>query len=484
MRLVSSHGSNYPALVAPDDLSLAAPWSPELFCGPAGRALRGARGAKSLAGHGATCLEGWRMSLRPRHASQAAEAAFVPIYRQAHLTRLRISAAPEHMATPSMQGPWCVAPNDVVVNKIPPVRAAWAGPRVRRHPVDGNCLLVRGLPRRDAAWLAICLNHPEYEALLTLQSGSGVMPRVGLRALRELRVPPTPPEMEPLSAALREWDERANELEDGFFRLFAEVEAAAEREFAEASPAGADEDLGEGTFVAAAAFGSENWLPHYAALQRELHALTDEAGWRPLQSAVSGARATWPRLARRPQRGRYLKLGDVAGNLFIPTPASPEPPMPLARAYAEPLQPGEVLLSTLVTSPRAAYADSALPRDFYAVDHWARFRFRETPGAWALVLASRPLRRQLERMGTGAVRQFAHPRTLLELRLPPIPHAQRERWERALARHHERRRMLDRDWQHLWSSARDLFEQAHPAERGSAASTSWGGGLAPEGGVG
>lgn len=52
-----------------------------------------------------------------------------------------------------------------------------------------------------------------------------------------------------------------------------------------------------------------------------------------------------------------------------------------SRTLAQPLVPGEVLLSTLGSSFRTAYVDHEVPKNTFPSDGWVRVRFRETPAA-------------------------------------------------------------------------------------------------------
>lgn len=72
------------------------------------------------------------------------------------------------------------------MNELAPARAAFVSPAAKRHPVDGNTLLVRNLSRAEAVWVGLCLNTSGCERLVLL--GSSVLDRVGLEALAELRV--------------------------------------------------------------------------------------------------------------------------------------------------------------------------------------------------------------------------------------------------------------------------------------------------------
>jgi hypothetical protein len=377
------------------------------------------------------------------------QAARAPIYRQANIRRLHLLIAGQHWTSPQFTGRWCVQPDDVVLNKLAPLRAAYVSPNARRHPVDSNSLIVRGLSISAAAWVALCLNQPGYEQLLLIDSG--VLKRVGLSTLASLRVPPVPPEMEGLSARLRDLLDEATLTGEALHRTRGEadpeVSAVPRREH----------NLAAGAFFACAAVSSESWLPAAVALRAEQAALEDEVGWvRLADLAAFDDRA---RLSRVHDGVRVLRLSDVGDDLLVE--GDPNSDLIPSRTLAKPLVPGEVLLSTLGNSFRTAYIDVDVPPNTHALDGWVRLRFRETPAAWALLLSTEPLRSQAARLTVGSVQQFVRPEALRSLRVPTPSREMRDRWQGAVDRHHARRRSIDRRWAVLVSELSAVFDAVH-----------------------
>jgi hypothetical protein len=444
---VSSHVST--SFVSPDLLGSAPGWSPTYFSGPAAVALRAGFTGQSISDLGGRVFEGWRVSETLGALTYDPRAAKVPIYRQANIRRLRLLLAEQHWTSPQISGRWCVKPDDVVLNKLAPVRAAYVSPNARRHPVDGNTLIVRGLSNAAAAWVALCLNQPGYERLLLIEAG--VLQRVGLGALASLRVPRVPPEMEELCARLRDLIDEDTLTNEAFHHARdeanAEADAAPHREY----------DLSTGAFFARDAVSNESWLPTAVALQAEQLALGDEVGWVPLADlATFDDRA---RLSHACEGVRALRLSDVGDDLFVDGALGHD--LILSRILAKPLVPGEVLVSTLGSSFRAAYVDDDVPPNTHPVDGWVRLRFRETPAAWALLLSTEPLRSQAAHLTVGSVQQFVRPDALRSLRMPTPPREVRDRWQRAVERHHAKRRSIDRRWKVLVSELSAVFDAVH-----------------------
>jgi len=449
--LVSSHVSA--SFVPPDLLEAAPGWSPAFFAGPAAVALRAGSRGVSVSDLGGGVLEGWRVSETPGALAYNPRAATTPVYRQGNIGRLRLVLTARHWDPPQMTGRWCVQPDDVVLNKLAPVRAAFVSAAARRHPVDGNSLIVRGLSRPSAVWVTLCINQPGYEQLLLSESGG--LRRVGIGTLASLRVPAVPPEMDGLSARLRDVLDELTLAGETLQRV--RLEAA---EVANAAPAlGPDPRLG--AFFGREAVSNDSWLPSAVALRAEQTVLEDEHGWVMLSELASADNRT--RLGHASEGTRTLRLSDVADDLFVPATegSASDVESISSRTLAKPLVPGEVLLSTLGRSFRAAYVDEGVPPNTFPVDSWVRLLFRETPAAWALLLSTEPLRSQAARLAVGSVQQFVPPDALRSLRVPTPPREVRDRWQRTVERHHAQRRSLDRRWSALSSELSAVFDAVH-----------------------
>jgi len=347
---------------------------------------------------------------------------------------------------------WCVQPGDIVLNKLAPLRAAFVSPAARRHPVDGNSLIVRGLPLSAAAWLALCLNRPEYEQLLLIESG--VLRRVGLGTLANLRLPPVPAEMDAISRALREVLDQMLLVGESIHRVKGEAAQVAIAPIAQHDPR-------DGTFFERESMSSDSWLPAAVALRSEQSALAEELAWVPVRSLA--AADTRSRLLSAPDGARTLRLSDVADDLFVGALRDKPDAAHLAtgRTLSKPLIAGEVLLSTLGASFRVAYVDDDIPPNTFPTDGWVRLRFRETPAAWALLLSTQQVRSQTARLAVGSVQQFVPPEALLSVHVPTLERETRDRWQRAVERHHSQRRQIDRRWTTLLTTLAGVFDDAH-----------------------
>jgi hypothetical protein len=437
-------------LVSPQALAAAPGWSPVYFTGPASVAIRASSKGFTVDELGGEVLEGWRVSETPTAENYDRAATTTPIYRQSNVGRLRLVLSPVHWKSPNNSPPWCVQPGDVVLNKLAPVRAALVSPAARRHPVDGNSLIVRGLPWSIATWLAVCLNRPEYQQVLE----SGVLRRVGLAMLANLRLPQVPPEMTRLSAMLRD-------LLDEMLLLGETIQRVKDEAAEIAAAPLVQRDLRQGIFIRCESISSDSWLPTAMSLRAEQSALAEDFGWVPIQSlAVAGDRS---RLQSAPDGGRVLRLSDVADDLFVASveQVANSGDLSPGRTLARPLVPGEVLLSTVGTSFRVAYVDEGVAPNTFPSDCWVRLRFLETPAAWALLLSSDHVRLQTSRLAIGSVQQFVPPEALLSIHVPVPERETRDRWQRVIQRAHAQLHTLERRWNTLQIDLTHVFENVH-----------------------
>lgn len=315
-----------------------------------------------------------------------------------------------------------VGPGDVVISKFLPVSAAWVTPPTPRRPVDSNCVRVIGLSQEMGFWVANVIGHSSYQSMLTGRAAGSVLPRIGLRELRELRIPNPPSGLE---AFVTEWTAASRDLTTALSdirALQAMVNAYVEAD----SPAPASVTW---QFYAAPSLGG-SWLPVHVALE---------------SFQVEAAHRGWPRLAeflsddperlhgQCPDALRVLRLGDADGSFGFTIPGLTELRHSSFRIYAHPLEPDEVLLSVLGSSSKVIFHHPARGATVWVADHWVRFKPQSEPGALALLLRSGPVAAQLSLAATGAARQFVPRSELASVRLPWPELILRRRWHSDLS---------------------------------------------------
>jgi hypothetical protein len=189
--------------------------------------------------------------------------------------------------------------------------------------------------------------------------------------------------------------------------------------------------------------------------------LQRDAGWNPIRRLLSQKLSGGNRVTEAMRQIRTLQLSDVGDDLTVHHAELRSWETSSRRVFADPVQENEVLLSALVTRPRVAFAGTKPKPEVFPTDHWHRLRFRETPGAWALVLSDPAIHEQLSRLAIGSVQQFAPPWTIRKLVLPDIPLDIRIRWDAFLRRWQERRQELEDQWRRLLTEAYQLLRETH-----------------------
>ena len=429
-------------------------WDPQVFAGPMVPLLQ-LPDSRTACASDAVILEGWR-------ASRGTDAVG-PVYRASNVGEFELRLEPDHCSTPVRADERCVRPGDIVVTKGTPIRAALTPVNVFRHPVDANCYLVRGLELAEGLWFAMCVNQPMFADYLVRKSGAGIVSRVRSDVLATSRFPRRPLEIDWLSERVMGCLEQRVDSDIELIRFQAKVrEVVASR--VPASDA-TDEPLRSGStawcqFFSPAAI-EDSLVPEHVAISGHQQQLRHDAGWSPIRHLLSSRRSGGERLGESVDRIRTLRLSDVGDDLMVRRGEVRGWGTSSRRVFAEPVQENEVLLSALVSRPRIAFLGNRPEEPIYPTDHWHRLRFRETPGAWALVLSTDAVHHQLERLAIGTVQQFAPPRAIGRLVLPDIPLGVRIKWDSAIRRWQRRRRELDDEWGDVMSECYRMLRETH-----------------------
>ncbi len=348
----------------------------------------------------------------------AADARRLGVYRPSSIRGLALDDSDLAPMLASWGEMATVGPGDVVVSKFLPVDAAWVAPITPRRPVDANCARVIGLHAEAGFWVANVLEHPAYQESLARRAAGAVLPRIGLRDLRALRVPSPPAG---LKALVVDWS-RASRSRAAARLDVRRLRAEVNDRIAEDAPSPPDPRAPR--FHAPAELG-DSWVPVHAALQR-FQANLDLRGWKPLGELMSpeSERLRGRRLAAL----RVLRLSDTNGFFGFAHPGLAELRHPSFRIYSHPLQPEEVLLSVLGSSPKAVLNHPVKDATVWLSDHWVRFSGLASPGALALMLESSAVRWQLTLAATGTARQFVPRRDVAEIRIPCAEPPEARRW--------------------------------------------------------
>lgn len=411
-------------------------WDPVVLCGPIA-GLLAAEQAESLEGWGGIVVDGTRLPEQPIVGATDIGLA------ELHLTQDCLLPAP-----PTSR--FSLRAGDVLVSKALPVKAAWISPSVHHHRFDATCYAIRNLKTSQGVWLTFCLNQFEYSFCLARRSVASVVPRINSSELRRFPIPDIPDGFEMLADGIAECIElRAlNSME--ILRLQAEVAEQVQVFVPDGAAEIADDDSGSASWWHRfhAELMDDSLIPGHVKAGQFQQALRRGGDWSPIHRLVSMTSGRGERLGKDVSEYWCLRLSDVGHDLRVPSILS-RGQTGNRNVYADPLVDGEVLQSLLATSPRTVFVSERPGRDVYPTDHWVRLFFNETPGAWALVMQTEPVVRQLRSMTTGLTQQFATTAAVAHLVLPPIPLQTRVTWDARLRRYQRRRHELDSDWKVL-----------------------------------
>ncbi len=341
-----------------------------------------------------------------------AEAEALGLVRPSNIRDQRLQD--DDLAPPSAEVPARdqIAPYEVVLTKLGVPRAAVVLPSTRRRGVDANCFRLAGITAHPAVFTAHLFETQPVRDHLAHRSHSAVIQRVGLRDLRELRLPDPPAEAGPVADA---WLKAAGELDRAnvaFDRHAGRVlESVVSSGLPEVAPPRAafydPDDL------------AEVWTPDAQALRRfQQRALA--VGWQPLSRWMPAAET---RLRTEPEGpSRFLRLRSATSRLRFDLPAPEALIGPAFRVLARPLAQGDVLLSLLGSQPKVVVAPPVRQApEVWLTDHWARLAQARWPHVLGILLGSAPVAAQLVASAGGLIQQYVTRSDLERVVVPPFP---------------------------------------------------------------
>ncbi len=329
--------------------------------------------------------------------------------------------APHANHTPNPEQP-TVAPGDVLLTRLGPIRTAWITQATQRRPVDSNCLCLSGLPPEWGFWLSRILVHPDFP-----KSFPSPQSRLSIRRLKSIRVPPPPPQVEFLAEHFSRLQADQNEP-----RLKAEVSRL--------SPFAKPDDFRPGFYPLDLL--DQGWTPQRLSL-RLLQEQAKARGWSNLDHLVIHGEQ---RLAGNEPARPGLCLRDALPPFAF---ARPNHVAPHSRTYQRPLGPDEVLLSLLGSAPKVVFAHPHPTSQIAVTDTWLRLKPGPFPGALALLLDAPQTRDQLALAITGSRGQRVCRKLLKCIYLPKLPAHLARQWHEDLCTELEREDELRKQKQQL-----------------------------------
>ncbi len=431
------------AMVSPDALDFEASWDSVLFLRSQIRFLLVAAHPRPLDLLASEILEGQRTS------SDSGQEDAGLSYRAGSISQFELNPTPQQWTAPTNTGRLAIRVGDVVLKRLAQVTAAVVPPGLPLHPVDANYLIIRGLLEPQAWWVALCLNHPACGDYLLSKSGRGILSRVSLSVLRHWPVQNPPSDFPRLARRLADLLQKRTFLAGRIAALEAEVEAAVARQMATTAYEDSEQRFAEHSwsFFFPAALTDTSWLPLHVAAEYRSALLRRDRDWQPLFSYLLPGSPSRNRFSRLDDPLPVLRLSDISNVPLVPASVRTSVPAQANRVFRDPLQPEEVLLSTLGSSPRVAFAPLSPQPPVYAVDHWERLRFRSHAAAFALILQTGAVTRQLRTLASGSIQQFIRPEDIRRLFLPVLSEETLAQWDRSFRSLCKSWHQTDTDWQ-------------------------------------
>lgn len=351
----------------------------------------------------------------------------------------------------------CIEPGDVVVRRIGNISAALVSAFHRRHPVDANIAIVRGLNQRQAVWVALCLNQPIYSSYFEQPDAIGAMVRLGLKQLASMPIADRPGTFDQLAdqfwrhyERLNQADDRLQQLRDNVAHWLADKVPEPLLEEPPEKPVAQRFKINDIGSVLSYDAAEQNRFCRELAEDYQCVPLSRLAEVNPKEAGVSE------------RVGTIIKIGDITGQLdvHIETQSAQESHW---RYHKKPLGPLAVLVSTFVQDPKVGLLPDRLPAAIYASEQLAVLNFHRTPGAYALLLETSLFRQQVERLATGTVQRFVQPEQIKRIVVPPIEEGVAHGWHQQLVEIQQQKLTARHELATIRRAMQAIFRQVHPA---------------------
>lgn len=389
------------------------------------------------------------------------------IYRMRHISNMRIKIEAQLMAPPAFFDPAiCIEPNDVVVRRVGKVAAAFVTPYHRRHPIDANLVIIRGLNSTNAAWLSFCLNQTVYKSYLEQQQGISAMVRVGLKQLEKMPVALCPAAFFPLVEKFQQSYLTILNAEESLLNLRKSVENWVEQQI--------DDELnvifkrGEAStavqfnakFFNAKDIGSQ--LTYAGTEQARIaRILAEDSKCKSLNQFALVNPKPIHRRTDFSSNTPVLKIKHLDAQQSSYEPQVDEKDG--WRVHKRLLHKNDVLVSTFAQDPKVATIVQTPALDTQISEQIAVLKFHHSPGAYALLMETPLIRKQIEWLSTGMVQRFVQAKMFEQIVLPEIDQAQATTWHQQLGNLLEAKSKATKDLNKIYQEMYQVYRKVHPA---------------------
>ncbi|WP_295390172.1 hypothetical protein [uncultured Thiodictyon sp.] len=446
--------------IAADQVVLADDWRPDYQLSRAAWLGRHA-GEWAPLGRLGGCLDGWRVSSNPAASGYDPRIECAPVYRLRHIEPMELRTQAEHWLPPLLaEEPFCVQPMDVILRRVGSVAAALVSELHRRHPVDANLGIIRGLAPDQALWTAYCLNQPHYRDYLETSGSITELVRVGLRHIAGMPIAPKPAGMNALAQDYFEALNRDSQSFEQLFRLRRELSDW----LAERLPDTAAFMSGSLATRRWARFAPEDLSDQLNMAVAEQHQMVRTLQETGLAAPLGSLAQIAPREPREanPETCRALRISDLDQQFGIAPRLAGRPELAW-RTQVRPLAQFDVLLSTFAADPKVAFVAEPVTECILPSEQLITLCFHRFQGAFALLMESALVRAQWVRLATGSVQRFVQPAAVDQLVLPVPDQGLAERWHASLVDLMAKRRAARHRMDALLAEVGRLYDAIHPA---------------------
>ncbi|WP_239410137.1 hypothetical protein [Photobacterium sp. OFAV2-7] len=476
-----------------DELDKADDWRANYHLSPAAVLPRLGENWPALAKSGVRLIDGWRFSDNPdsewylRHVrlldttkKDPVKLEYLPLavseqerqqadefkkvidhrlyYRMRHLGDMRLQLESEQFQLPELSDQeFCIQPDDVVLRRIGRAGAAYISAQYRRHPIDANLAIIRGLPTSDALWLSYCLEQPVYRAYLEQQTGITSLVRVGLKQLRDMPLAPKPNGFEPIANEYLAALDELNQAEESLFLLRSQVQQWLKQQLRGlAEP----EDVRGWRCGFFAASDVSHRLDYAHACQGQYQRKLLEQGGKNLSAlAVINPKET----GGIPAEHTVLRISDVNDQLSFARDLS-DGEKAKWRTQKRLIKQNDVIVSTFASDNKIAFVHDVQEKLILPSEQLVTLCFHEYQGAYALLMESPLVNWQIKQLTHGNLQSFIHPAEMNNLVIPKLDIEIGAQWHQQLLDIMQLRDQAMAALAVAKTKMADMFSLLHPVE--------------------
>jgi hypothetical protein len=388
------------------------------------------------------------------------------IYRMRHVSNMRIKIEAQLMAPPAFSDrAICVEPNDIIVRRVGKVAAGLITQNHRRHPIDANLVIIRGLDTNQAIWLTFCLNQTVYKSFLEQQHAISNMVRVSLQKLELMPIAPCPNEFFSLADKFQQSYQIILSSEESLLTLRKSVLHWVEHQIGDdlsdvikASTEPRPEQL-DAKFFSAKDINHQ--LTYSAAEQAHLaRLLAGNANCKMLGQLAQINPKPIIESVKVPYTVPVIKIKDLDGQQSMHIPKVDKKGG--WRVHKRLLNQFDVLVSTFVQDPKVALAVQPPKVETQISEQIAVLKFHHSPGAYALLMETPLIRKQIEWLSTGMVQRFVQAKMFEQIVLPEIDQVQATTWHQQLGTLLEAKSKATKDLNKIYQDMYQVYRKVHP----------------------